>query len=82
MYGRQEVQPLLEVSGELHISHTCVCSSSSVQVSGGICSRSVQNSNNCCTLLGGGSLALQNPQHIERRSSLVSIIRISSRMFQ
>ena len=64
--GFECIQPSLEVSGKLCLSFSCICSSSSVQVSGGICHRSVQTFDSDGTIFDGGSLASHSSQQVGR----------------
>ena len=56
--GVEWLQPSLDVSDKLHISSSCISSSSSVHVSGGTCQRSAQTFDSGGPLLDGGSLLL------------------------
>ena len=58
-------QPSLDVSGKLHVSSSCISSSSSVQ-------RSTQMIDSVGTMLDGGSLAPHSSQYVGRHSSAVS----------
>ena len=70
--GIECLQPFLDISGKLHVSSSCITSSSSVQVFGGTCQRSTQTFDSGDTMLDGGFLAPHSSQHIGRHSSAVS----------
>ena len=57
---------------KLCLSSCCNSSSSSVQVSGRTCHKSIQTFDSGSTMLDGGSLASYSSQHVARCSSVVS----------
>ena len=52
----EHFQPVLDISGELHISSSCITFPSSVYVAGRTCHRSIRTYNSNCTLLNGSFL--------------------------
>ena len=69
--GVECLQPSSGVSGKLHVSSSCIISSSSVQVSGRTCQRSTEMFDSGGTMLDRGSLALHSSQHVGRCSLVV-----------
>ena len=70
--GVECFQLLLDISGKLCVSSSCTSSSSSVQVSGGSCHRSILTFDSGGNTLDGGSLAPYRSQHVGRHSSALS----------
>ena len=66
--GVECIQPSLDISGKLCLSSSHTSSSSSVQVSGGTCHRTIQTFDSRSTMLDGSSLASHSSQHVERCS--------------
>ena len=73
--GVEYLQPSLDISGKLHVSSSCICSSSSVQVSGRTCQRPTHMFDSGGTMLIGGYWAHHSSQHLGRCSSMLPIIK-------